>query len=63
MRQIALPVLILLSFAAAKLLLWFASPNDPEGANLLVTTVMAVVIFVPLWLVYTFIFKKKINTN
>ena len=53
---IILLILAVVSFAVSRLL--FALVNDPEGPNLLIVTVLALVIFVPLSLAYRRISKK-----
>ena len=50
--------LIIVSLALSKLLLWLVNPNDPEGSNLLVTTVAAAIVFIPASLVYLLVTKK-----
>jgi hypothetical protein len=32
--------------------------HDPEGSNLLVTGIVAIVVFIPLWLIYRVLTKK-----
>jgi hypothetical protein len=59
MKYVTLLILAVVSFASSRLLLWLVNPNDPEGTNLLVTTVVALVIFVPLFLAYKQIMKKN----
>ncbi len=63
MNYVVLLVLVIVSFASSKALLSFASPNDPEGTNLLVTTVVALVVFLPLFLVYRFLAKRNKTKN
>lgn len=48
-----------LSFAASRVTLWLVSRDDPEGANLLIVTVLALVIFIFLQLVYILCIKKR----
>ena len=52
-------VLIIMSLALSKLLLWLVNPNDPEGSNLLVTTVAGAIVFIPLSLVYLLVTRKR----
>ena len=59
MRYIVPFVLAVVSFISSRLLLLAASPNDPEGTNLLITTIAALVIFASLWAVYRLILKKR----
>lgn len=59
MKYVVLLIFVIASFAISRLLLSLASPNDSEGTNLLITTVVAIVIFVALLLVYRLIFKKS----
>ncbi|AGL62175.1 exported protein of unknown function [Candidatus Saccharimonas aalborgensis] len=62
MKYVTLLILVIVSFATSRLVLWLANPNDPEGTNLLVTTVVAIVVFVPLLFVYLRISKRH-NAN
>lgn len=57
MKKVVLLVLLAVSFVISRLLLMLV--NDPEGANLLVVTGLAVFIFMPLSLIYLFIVKKR----
>jgi len=45
MNYATYPMLALVSFLLSKLALWLLNPGDPEGSNLLVVSVLAVVIF------------------
>lgn len=51
MKYVFLIILIFLSFVTSRLLLWIINPDDPEGTNLLVTTVVAGGVFLAFWLV------------
>lgn len=57
MRKVFIFILLILSFAISRLLFVFV--NDPEGPNLLIVTVLAILIFVPLSLVYLKISSNK----
>lgn len=46
------------SLVASKVLLFLANSHDPGGSNLLVTGVVALVVFIPLWLSYRALTKK-----
>lgn len=50
MRKVTVFVLLIISFAISRLLFFLV--NDPEGPNLLIVTVLAMLIFVPLLLIY-----------
>ena len=63
MKYVALLILVAISFATSRLLLWLVNPDDPEGTNLLVTSVVAIIVFVPLWLVYRLALKKHKTNN
>jgi hypothetical protein len=54
---------IVVSFAASRLVLWLVNPDDPEGTNLLITTILAAVIFIPLFSMYLFATKKHKAKN
>lgn len=51
--------LAITAFVIARVLLWLVNPNDPEGTNLLVTTVVAAVVFGFLLLVYRAVRKGR----
>lgn len=59
MKYVILLVLAFVSFVASRLILALASPNDPEGTNLLITTVVAIAVFVPLLLGCRLISRKR----
>lgn len=63
MKYLILLILAILSFAISKLILSLANPNDPEGTNLLITSGLAMVVFVPLLLLYLLISKKHKTKN
>ena len=48
-----------LSFVVSRVTLWLVSRDDPEGANLLIVTVLALVIFIFLQLVYILCIRKR----
>jgi membrane protein YdbS with pleckstrin-like domain len=50
MRKVIIFILLIVSFAISRLLFFLV--NDPEGPNLLIVTVLAMLIFVPLFLIY-----------
>lgn len=47
------------AFTVARLLLDVLNPNDPEGGNLLVTTVVAVVVWFVLYAAYRLVPRGK----
>jgi hypothetical protein len=50
-------MLLIISFAVSRFVLFLI--NDPEGPNLLIVTVLAMLIFVPTALMYLKISKSK----
>ncbi|MFZ1382321.1 MAG: hypothetical protein WAS54_05975 [Scrofimicrobium sp.] len=58
-RLLAWLVLVALSSAVARLLLWAINPNDPEGTNLLVTAFATATVFTPLALAYVLISRRR----
>lgn len=57
MRNVALLVLLIISFTISRLVFFLI--DDPEGPNLLIVTVLALLIFVPLALLYLLVTKKQ----
>jgi hypothetical protein len=57
MKKLPLFVLLIISFAVSRLVFFLI--NDPEGPNLLVVTVLAMIIFVPISFIYLKISKIK----
>lgn len=57
MRKLFIFILLILSFAISRLLFFFV--DDPEGPNLLIVTVLALFIFVPVSLMYLKISRNK----
>jgi hypothetical protein len=50
MKKVTLFILLIISFTISRLVFFLI--NDPEGPNLLIVTVLAMLIFVPLSLIY-----------
>jgi hypothetical protein len=50
MRKVFVFILLVLSFAISRLVFFLI--DDPEGPNLLIVTVLAMLIFVPLAFIY-----------
>jgi hypothetical protein len=59
MKQKKLPlfILLILSFTISRFVFYLI--NDPEGPNLLIVTVLAMIIFVPTSLIYLKVSKSK----
>lgn len=57
MRKVTLFILLIVSFIISRLVFFLI--NDPEGPNLLIVTVLAMFIFVPLSLIYLKTSKSK----
>lgn len=55
MKKLPLFILLIISFTISKLVFFLI--NDPEGPNLLIVTVLAMLIFAPLSLIYLKNFK------
>ena len=58
MKYITLLIAAIISFVASKFMLSFINPNDPEGTNLLITTIVAIFVSVLLLSVYLFVSKR-----
>ena len=56
MKKVTLLILLFISFALSRFL--FTLVDDPEGPNLLIVTVLAVIIFAPSYLAFRIISKK-----
>ena len=56
MKKVPLFILLIVSFVVSRLLFYLV--DDPEGPNLLIVTVLAMLIFVPLSLIYLKISKS-----
>ena len=63
MRYVTIVILLVLSSVVSRFLLWVVNPNDPEGTNLLVTTVTTGVIFAPMLLIYLVVLSKRKTKN
>jgi len=50
MKKVPLLVLLIISFTVSKFVFFLI--NDPEGPNLLIVSVLAIIIFLPLTLIY-----------
>lgn len=50
MKKYPLFIILIISFAISRLVFFLI--NDPEGPNLLIVTVLAMLIFVPVSLIY-----------
>lgn len=50
MKRVPLLILLIISFAISRFVFFLI--NDPEGPNLLIVTVLAMLIFVPISLIY-----------
>lgn len=57
MRKVFVFILLIISFAISRSLFFLI--NDPEGPNLFIVTVLAMLIFVPAFLIYLKISKSK----
>lgn len=57
MRKVFVFILLIISFAISRSLFFLI--NDPEGPNLFIVTVLAMLIFVPASLIYLKISKSK----
>ena len=53
----AFVVLPVLSLTAARVIFWFI--HDPEGPNLLIVTVLAVIIYLPVLAIYKYVSYDK----
>ena len=56
-KKVTLFVLLILSFTISRFVFFLI--NDPEGPNLLIVTVLAMIIFVPISLIYLKVSKSK----
>jgi uncharacterized protein (DUF486 family) len=57
LKKVPLFILIIISFSISRFLFFLV--NDPEGPNLLIVTVLAMIIFVPVSLIYLKTSKSK----
>lgn len=56
-KKVTLFILLILSFTISRFVFFLI--NDPEGPNLLIVTVLAMIIFVPKSLIYLKVSKTK----
>lgn len=56
-KKVALFILLIISFTVSRFVFFLV--DDPEGPNLLIVTVLAMLIFVPISLVYLKVSKIK----
>lgn len=59
MKWVVYAIMVAASFTVARLLLDALNPNDPEGGNLLVTIVVAVVVWFVLYAAYRLVPRGK----
>jgi hypothetical protein len=57
LKKVPLFILLIISFAISRFVFFLI--NDPEGPNLLIVTVLAMLIFVPASLIYLKVSKIK----
>lgn len=57
MRKVPLFILLVISFTISRFVFFLI--DDPEGPNLLIVTVLAMLIFVPISLIYIKVSKTK----
>jgi len=57
LKKVPLCILLIISFTISRLVFFLI--NDPEGPNLLIVTVLAMLIFVPISLIYLKVSKIK----
>lgn len=56
-KKVALLILLIISFAISRLVFFLI--DDPEGPNLLIVSVLAMLLFAPLSLIYLKVSKSK----